>query len=259
LTPLVSIITPAFNAAGSIAATIESVLAQTWSHWELIVVDDHSTDGSGAIVAALAQQDARISLLPLAVNCGAPARPRNLGIAQAQGEWIAFLDADDIWHPDKLADQMAALTREHADFCCTRMLDFEGTVPAFDQPVAVTVDRVTFRQQRLKSRIPASSVVVRKRLMLAHPFNEDPGYRAVEDYHCWLRILQSTGPAIKLRYPYLYYRRSPGQISRSKVAMLGKIYRVHRDYPGSSLLAAALFTVTYMVGGVYYRWLGGRL
>jgi teichuronic acid biosynthesis glycosyltransferase TuaG len=89
--------------------------------------------------------------------------------------------------------------------------------------------------------------------MLRFPFNEDIRYKAVDDYHCWLRVHQALGDTIKLRYPLLNYRRIAGQISGSKKYMLERMYMVHKEYPGTSNVQAVLYTLTHALGGFYYR------
>lgn len=105
--PVVSVVVPAFNAAAYISPALQSVLAQTYRDIEVLVVDDASTDGTVAVVTALAAADRRIRLIRRATN-GGPAAARNAGLAAAAGRYTAFLDADDTWLPDKLARQVAA-------------------------------------------------------------------------------------------------------------------------------------------------------
>lgn len=251
---LVSIITPSYNAERLLGRTIESVLAQSYQNWELIIVDDCSKDGTRDVVKAYAEQDSRIRLLSLEKNNGAPAAPRNIGIREASGEWIALLDADDIWHPRKLELQLKAMLQAGVDFSCTQMRDFtDETTLLFTDPGEVGCERINFAKQQLKGRIPTSSVVARKRVLLEFPFNEDIRYKAVEDYHCWLRIHQALGESIKLGYPLLSYRRIVGQISGSKKYMLERMYMVHKEYPGTTSIQAVLFTLTHALGGFYYR------
>ncbi len=97
--PRVSVIMPAYNSGPYIDAAVASVREQTFADWELIVIDDCSTDDTRDRVRAHIEADQRITLLELPVNMGAPAGPRNRGAALARGDYIALLDADDIWHP----------------------------------------------------------------------------------------------------------------------------------------------------------------
>lgn len=107
--PLVTIVTPCYNAANFLPETIESVIAQTFTDWEMIVVDDFSTDNSVEIVKEYSRKDSRIKFLSTEHNTGSPAIPRNIGIEAAQGKYIALLDADDIWYPSKLQNQVEKL------------------------------------------------------------------------------------------------------------------------------------------------------
>lgn len=251
---LVSIITPSYNAEKLIGRTIESVLAQSFQDWELLVIDDCSKDATRDVVAAYAAQDSRIRLIALEKNNGAPAAPRNIGVREARGHWIAFLDADDIWHPQKLTMQLEAAETKSAVFICSQMKDFwDESELAFPAVTAASFEAVTFARQRLKGRIPTSSVLVTRELMLAFPFNEDIRYKAVEDYHCWLRILESGIVNWKVQYPLLNYRRIAGQISGSKRYMLERMYMLHREFPNTRASEAALFTLTHALGGFYYR------
>lgn len=104
--PLVSIITPCYNAAQFIAETIESVLAQTYTNWEMIIVDDCSTDCSAEIINEYVAQDNRIKYYKTDKPSGGPIAPRNIALEKAQGEYIAFLDADDLFLPHKIERQL---------------------------------------------------------------------------------------------------------------------------------------------------------
>ena len=121
---VVSVIVPCYNCEAYLSTTLGSVLTQTHRELELIVVDDASTDGSAGLVEQFALQDPRVRLMRMPRNAGAPAAPRNLGTREARGEWIAYLDADDIWHPRKLELQLQALRDHGGDMCSTRMTDF---------------------------------------------------------------------------------------------------------------------------------------
>ncbi|MEJ1224828.1 glycosyltransferase family 2 protein [Pseudomonas sp. CCNWLW56] len=251
---LVSVIMPSYNAEALIARSIQSVIDQAYDNWELIVIDDCSKGSTRQVVQSFVEKDARIKLISLERNNGAPAAPRNIGVRHAIGPWIAFLDADDIWHPQKLKLQMEALEKSGVDFCCTQMKDFiDDTLLSFPKVENIGCERISFAKQQLKGRIPTSSVVLKKEIMLRFPFNEDIRYKAVEDYHCWLRVHEAIGDSIKLSYPLLNYRRIAGQISGSKKYMLERMYMVHKEYPGTSSAHAALYTLTHALGGFYYR------
>lgn len=265
LMPLVSVVVPAYNAARFIGATIDSVLAQTFAGFELIVVDDCSTDGTADIVKGYAARDSRVRWVRLSQNRGAPAGPRNVGVRESHGGWLAFLDADDLWHPRKLECQMRALARTGARFCSTRMRDF--TDPAdleFTDPgEAFRIERISFLKQLVKYRTPTSSVVVERALILRHPFNEAMSYKAREDLDCWLHCHEEIGSSIKILHPLVGYRIVPGQISGHKWTMVKRHLHVLRGYrfaSGRSLgIGAFLFTATHFLLALYYRLLKREL
>ena len=120
----VSIIMPAFNSAEFIAESIASVIAQSHQNWELLVVDDGSSDTTAAIVEELSREDPRIKLIELGENSGGPAQPRNVGLGLAKSDYIAFLDADDIWLEQKLDFQLSAMSEAGLDFSATRIKKF---------------------------------------------------------------------------------------------------------------------------------------
>lgn len=259
--PAVTVIIPAYNAAELLPRTLESVIGQTYEAWVAIVVDDGSTDSTREVVEAFAKRDSRIRLMALEKNHGAPAAPRNYGVASASTDWVAFLDADDIWHPQKLVLQMSAIDRSKARFSCTAMQLFtdEAKIPHVHYGPAPLEERLTFAGHRIKGRIPASSVVVKTSLVREIPFDEAPAYKAVEDYHCWLRILASGETCLKINIPLLSYRVIAGQISGSKFKMLRRMYNLHKNYEKTPLLQAVFYTATHAAGAIYYRLIKGQL
>lgn len=256
--PLVSVVVPAYNAASYIRSTLRSALDQTYRDLEVIVIDDRSKDDTAARVKEIAREDARVRLIELPQNCGAPARPRNIGVRAANGQWIAFLDADDLWQREKLSSQMAALRASGAQFCSSQMIDFtDERELAFTPPGQPAIERIGFLKQLIKFRTPTSSVVATRELLLRHPFNEDLSYKAREDLDCWLHCHEEIGASIKISHPLIGYRVVPGQISGSKWTMMRRHFRVLHAYrfaSGRSLGAGALlFTFSHFLLAVYYR------
>lgn len=253
----VSVVMPSYNAADYISSTIKSVLAQTHMVWELLVIDDCSTDSTREVVHKFVQEDSRIRLIPLEKNNGAPAAPRNIGIRAAKGEWIAFLDADDLWHPQKLEIQLEIMRQEGVLFSSTLSRNFIDENVISDQEIVKlpSFQKITLQMQRLKGRIANSSVVCHKSLMLKHPFNEDIRYKAVEDYDCWLRIHSDIGQSLRVNVGLLNYRIIEGQISGSKLYMLQRMLMLHREFEGSNLFLATFFTMTHAVGGLVNKYI----
>ena len=117
--PLVSIIIPNFNSQKYLRETILSVIGQTYKNWELIIVDDHSTDNSIKMIEEFTKSDPRVTMLKTIKNSGGPATPRNIGLEHASGDYIAFLDSDDTWFQDKLSVQIEYMLRENSKFSAT--------------------------------------------------------------------------------------------------------------------------------------------
>lgn len=256
--PLVSVVIPTYNAEPYIGATLRSVLAQTFQRFEIIVVDDRSRDKTADVVEAAARVEPRIRLIRLEKNFGGPAGPRNVGVQQARGQWVAFLDADDIWHPDKLRVQLELVARTGHKFCSSKMLDFHDERELIFAPVVATrTSEVSFLAQLIKFRTPTSSVLVETEVIRKHHFNPDPRYKAREDLDCWLHCLEEIGTSIKIEHPLIGYRVSPQQISGNKMTMVKRHHHVLRNYTfrsGRKLgLGAALFTLTHFAIASYTR------
>ena len=260
----VSVIVPCFNGAAFIARTIESVLSQTHSQFELIVVDDCSTDDSAAIVNDYWQRDPRVSLLSMPRNAGAPAAPRNAGVRAARASWVAFLDADDIWHPRKLEMQMQALREHGGTMCSTRMTDFRDEREIrFANLTAPPISRVDFGMQLRKYRTPTSSILIRRELMLTLPFNEDLSLKAREDTDAFIRVHEYMPYSLKIEQPLVFYRLQATQISGNKLKMVKRHLLMLRRYRRRSGLGlgwkAYYYTATHFLASIYLRLIRGTL
>jgi teichuronic acid biosynthesis glycosyltransferase TuaG len=254
----VTVVIPCYNAAKFIGATLDSVLVQTHRNVEVIVVDDKSTDSSAAIVREFAGRDKRVVLIEMQKNAGAPAAPRNTGVRAARSPWIAFLDADDLWHPRKLEFQMRALSGTGARVCSTQMRDFHsGDMVEYGDPTGSTTSRINLRMQFVKYRTPTSSVVVEREWMLAHPFNEDLSFKAREDTDCFIRVHEYFDYSIKLEFPFVWYRLQDAQISGNKWKMVSRHLNMLKKYrlrSGAPLgLKAYYYTFTHFTLSIYYR------
>jgi teichuronic acid biosynthesis glycosyltransferase TuaG len=256
--PMVSVVIPCFNGSRYLSRTIESVLAQTWADLEVIVVDDCSSDDSVEVAQRHGRSDARVRVIRRERNAGTPAAPRNDGTAAALGHWVAFLDADDIWHPRKLELQMKVLGEQGAALCSTRMRDFrKDSEIVFDAPRNPRIQRITWGMQIRKYRTPTSSIVVRRDLMLQHPFNEESSYKAREDTDCFIRLHEEIGSSVKILHPLVFYRLQEQQISRNKWKMVGRHLQMLRQYrrrDGRPLGALAyVYTFTHFLMSIYLR------
>jgi len=245
--PLVSIIMPAFNAEKTIAQAIQSVLDQTFGDYEFLIVDDCSGDGTGALCRAFAEKDGRLRLIRNDVNKGV-ALSRNLGIEAARGQWIAFLDSDDLWHAEKLERQLRFMEETKAVISYTASAFIETTGEAYAYILRAAY-RLTYNELLRRNLMSCSSVMVRRDSMLAHKFTDGPIH---EDYASWLRIVREEGAAYGLDEPLLTYRLS-------KTSRSGRRFRsglmVLRTYlaVGYGFIAAFALTLRYAVHSVTKR------
>lgn len=185
--PTVTVVLPTYNRARVIGETIDSILAQQFHDFELLVVADGCTDETDAVVTAYGDPRIRIVHQP---NSGGPAKPRNTGVQQARGRYIAFCDDDDLWVPEKLQKQIAWMesTPDIALSYTSGVTFGEG-----DYFAKRTIKRGPrgdhFRRLLYGNFVPNSSVVVRKSVLdVVGPFNVDTRLHGVEDYEMWLRI-----------------------------------------------------------------------
>jgi glycosyltransferase involved in cell wall biosynthesis len=214
--PLVTVVVPTYNRARLIGETIESILAQTFSQIELIVVSDGCTDGTEAVVEAFC--DPRITMVRQ-TNSGGPARPRNAGIELARGKYVAFCDDDDLWMPEKLEKQVAVMERyPGVALCFTRGITFGAGDFFSRRALKRGVRRNHFGALLFGNFIANSSVLVRKSVLATvGPFNTEKFLHGAEDYEMWLRIAYGH-KLIKLDEKLIKYRvhRSNLAASRAK-------------------------------------------
>jgi glycosyltransferase involved in cell wall biosynthesis len=227
---LVSIIMPVYNAQEYLAETIQSVLNQSYFNWELIGVNDGSSDDSWQVLQKFAEQDSRIKILNLDDNSGGASVPRNCGLDLSNGNLIAFIDSDDLWHPEKLKVQLEEFNRLNMDFCCTGIHAFFTN----DLPVkqnnelkpSHNVSPITFADLLRKNIIPLSSVLARREIFEQNLFSEDVRHNMVEDYELWLRVHANKVRSYKVRQTLVYYRVRSGSLSRSKIKMAIKVFQL---------------------------------
>lgn len=206
---LISIIMAAYNSGKTISQSIESVLAQTYTDFELIVINDCSTDNTVEIVNSF--DDERIRLISNEKNLGV-SRTRHNGVEAARGEWIAILDSDDMWKPDKLMKQVELQAQTNAELLYTgsAFIREDGTDIDWVLHVPAKLDYKTLLKQNLLSN---SSSLVKKSLFLE---NEVASDEAHEDFACWLKILSSGKVAYGVDEPLLIYRLSKSSKSGKK-------------------------------------------
>lgn len=243
-TPTVSVIIPTFNSASFTESAVRSVLAQTYRDFEVIVVDDASTDGSGTKLESLATWDPRIRVCRLGRNVGA-AGARNHGLRLANGRFVAFLDGDDLWDADKLDRQLAFMVEQGAAFSFTGLRVISAKGIELDR-----IERVPARMiytDLLKNTAIACSTVVLDRQMLGEI--RFPDMRTRQDSALWYSLLRGGGFAAGLSEVLASYRITPNSISRCKRRAALQFWRVLRDHERLPLLRAVWYFANYAVRG----------
>jgi teichuronic acid biosynthesis glycosyltransferase TuaG len=222
MSELVSIIMPAYNAAKYIGAAIESIFAQTYSNWELLIIDDGSFDQTATIGKYYQQQDARIRYT-YQVNAR-QARARNNGLKQAKGQYVAFLDADDLWLPDKLQLQVAALLHEpETDLVFADAYVFDKTFDLATQTYRVLgagqgilKGEAGLQAMLAFNLIPLSTVMCKLTAVLSvDGFTENKLIPNAEDYHLWLRLLLAGRTLKGMALPLAAYREHEDSVSNA--------------------------------------------
>jgi teichuronic acid biosynthesis glycosyltransferase TuaG len=225
--PIVTIITPVFNSASTINDTYTSINSQTYVDWEWIVVDDNSVDGSLAILYEFSEKDDRIKVFQNSVNSGAGVS-RNKAIENAKGRYIAFLDADDVWHKKKLEKQLAFMQKNDIAFSYTYYQKFDGNG---DLGIVKPPGEVTYEQLIYSNVIGCLTAIfdtdkIGKRYM--------PIIRKRQDMGLWLNILKDVPKAYCLQENLAKYRVDTG-MTQNKLSVLGYQWRFYRDVLGLSL------------------------
>lgn len=245
---LVSVIIPAYNCAKTIQKAIDSALGQAVPV-EILVLNDCSKEPLKEAMRPYAA-DSRVRYIVNAENLGA-AETRNKGVRLAQGEYIAFLDADDYWAEDKLKKQLDLMEKTGCVLCSTarELMQPDGTLSGYTIPVP---ERFTFRSLCKGNVINCSSVLMRRAVALEFPMEHEDCH---EDYLMWLRVLQKYGEGCAVNEPLLKYRVSNTGKSGSKLHSSLLAWRTYR-YMGFSLPRSIYCFLNYAFGGVkkYLPW-----
>lgn len=246
---MVSVVMPAYNAERYIESAIRSVMAQTFTDWELIVIDDGSKDATVDIAERLAQEDSRIIFLRNEVNMGV-AKTRNRGMELTQGSYVALLDSDDIWHSEKLEKQVALARETGADivYCSYAIVDEHGYQKCDDFIVAAETD---FDASLIKGVISCSTALLSRTVVETYRF--DDGFYH-EDLALWLRMLKDGHTARGVTDVLADYRVMDGTRASNKLKSACHRWQIYRKLLGFSVCKSAKLLLQYgMLGLKKYR------
>jgi len=244
MNPLVSIITPSYKSERFIFKTIDSVLSQTYKNWEMIIVDDVSPDKSNEIIEKYIKQDSRIKLIKLEKNNG-PALARNRAIKEANGRYIAFLDADDLWMPEKLEKQLAFMQEKD---CALSYTAYE-TMSEDGRKLNTTINppkELTYKELLKSNRIGCLTAMYdTEKLGKVYM----PLIKKRQDYGLWLRILRGIDIAYGMDEVLATYRVMSNSVSSNKIDLLRYNYSLFREHEKFSVVKS----LYYLIWNIYIK------
>lgn len=246
--PLVSIIMPCYNAERYVAQSIESVIAQTYQNWELLITDDCSTDNSTEIIERYCAKDNRINLLKSDKHQGI-AETRNLSINRAKGRFVAFLDSDDVWINYKIEKQIGYMKSNNYGFTFTsyEIIDIHGVAKDKIVHASNIMDYWSYMRNTI---ICCSSVILDKEK--TGDFST-PIIETSQDMSLWLSILKKDFKAYPIDEILLKYRISPNSASHNKIKASMDVWRVFRNIEKLSFLNSLINFICYAYNAVKKR------
>lgn len=245
----VSIIIPCYNAGEKIRETLNSLIRQSYTQWEAIVVDDCSTDQSVGIISSFVRDDPRIKLIKMEKNSGGPSAPRNLGIASAKGELIAFLDSDDIWMPEKLERQLTFMEKKNALLSCTsyELIDETGTPK---NKVIHCLPIQNYKKFLRNTNIGFSSSVLYKNLLDGIQFRPFP---VADDNQFWKDVFRKGYTMYGLDEVLVQYRVQKNSISSNKMKWAILIWKSYRRTEKFSFVESLFYFSCYAFNAIKKR------
>ena len=245
---LFSIITPSYNSAKFIKQCIKSVIAQTYTNWEMIIVDDCSQDNSKEKIAILSQNDARIKTIFLDENIGA-AETRNVAIRKAKGKYIAFLDSDDLWELQKLEKQISFMSKNNIAFSYTtyQLISEDGSN---DKNIINAPKKMTYSSYLKNTIIGCLTVVIDREKTGDFQM---PNIRSSHDMALWLLIMKRGFSAYGLEDNLARYRIVPTSNTSSKIKAAKDVWKVYREAEKLSFLYSCWCFVNYVFNAIKKR------
>ena len=243
--PLVSIVTAAYNAEKTIDETIQSVIKQNYGNWEMIIVDDGSTDHSVELIKSIIKTDSRISLLKNTENKG-PAISRNLALREARGKYITFIDSDDIWLEHFLSSTISLMEKEYYPFVFSSYQRIsEDGCKSFGN--FIVPDQVSYSMLLKTNYIPCLTAVYNSEIIGKRYFNTR--VPLFEDYLYWLTILKEGYTAHGQKEVLAQYRIRKGSVTRNKRVGYKHIWSIHK-YIKIPFCGRVYLMICYTINGI---------
>ncbi|MCQ2335718.1 MAG: glycosyltransferase [Paludibacteraceae bacterium] len=243
----VSIIIPCYKASDTISETLESVLAQTYVNWEAIVIDDCSPDNTIEIVSHYCKKDSRIRLIKLPENSGTATIPRNKGIEEAMGEYIAFIDADDVWMPEKLQTQIDLMEKKNCAFVFADYYKISSKQDSINTSRLVKAPLTVDYNILLGGNVIGCLTAMYSADILGKRYFRNCGH---EDYLLWLSILKEGYKAYNTGKPLAFYRVGAKSLSSNKFKTIGWTWHILHKEEKLPLIKAVRYFCLYAVRGL---------
>ena len=240
----ISIIVPMYNAEKFIGKTIESVLAQTYQNWEMLIMNDVSTDNSLAIVSVYAKKDERIKIVNTEKNVGV-VKGRNFLIDLASGKYIAFLDADDYWHNEKLEKQIQFMKEKNASISCTEYTRVKENEEKIND--VIIKEEISYNDMLKNNYLGCLTVIYDAEKIGKRYFKE---LEKNEDYVLWLEIVKDVNTIYGLKENLAYYRVLDNSRSSNKVKTAKVRWEIYRKIEKLSLLKSIYYFLHYAIRAV---------
>ena len=251
MSDLVSIIVPVYHAEQFIEETLDSVRAQSYENWELVLVVDGADDPTVPVIESYirSKKEERIRLFVQEVNKGA-AHARNRGLAEARGRYISYVDADDIWKPDKIEKELAVMMEKEAAFVFSgyEFADESGKGTG----KVVRVREVMEYRDALKNTTIFTSTVMFDTTKIEKDFLQMPIMKS-EDTALWWKVLKAGYKAYGVDEALVYYRRPAKSLSSNKIEAVRRIWNLYRKAAGLNVLQSAYYFCFWAVTAVYRR------
>lgn len=245
---LVSVIMPTFNASRFLADSIDSILTQTYSNLELLITDDHSSDGTPGILKEYAAKDPRVKVEILVENTG-PGVARNKSIERAQGRYIAFCNSDDRWFPEKLEKQILHMEEHDSALCGSSYLICDENNQV--RGVNISPDYLTLGMEKHDNKIGCLTAIYDVK-RLGRKFYM-PSIRKRQDWALFLDILKECHECYCLTEPLAYYRQRKNSVSSNKFALIKYNVNVYETVFGYSKLKAYCYFLFYFLPTWYLK------
>lgn len=244
MSELVSIITPTFNSAKYIAETIQSVQNQTHQNWEMLIVDDGSSDDTVGIVKKISQNESRIKFFPLANNVG-PAKARNIGIENAKGRYMTFLDADDLWFSDFIENSIVTIEKTNIHFVFSSYRRSNEKLE-FVYSDFIVPGKVTYSDILKSNSISCLTAFIDVQILGKKRM---PEIRKRQDMGLWLQYLKEIPFAYGIQQPKAIYRIRENSLSRNKKNLIKYQWQFYREVEHLNILQSAYYMLHWMYRG----------